>query len=84
MSFFGDDSDTNYTFSDTVHQYCVDASDVVGDATSWMYETIAARGLPEQEAAIVGEVVGGFVNENWEHVCDLPANISDSFSNPSE
>lgn len=76
MYFLEDD----HGFWDNVHQSCVDASDEVGQATNWMYDTVAARGLPDDTADHVGNVVGGFVDKHWPNMRDLPANIDDAVS----
>lgn len=85
MHFFDDDSavNTDDSFWDAAHQICVDAADEVGDATNSMYDKIAEVGLPEEVADKVGDVVGGFVEDHWPDVCDLPENISDSFDDSS-
>lgn len=85
MFFFDDDSTTSSdnSFWGDAHQTCIDLTEPVGDATNWMYDTIAEKGLPAPIAEQVGDFVGGFVEDNWHNVCDLPENIAHSFDNPS-
>ena len=68
------------SFWDDLQQDCVDAADEVGQATNWVYNTVAERGLPEPVADEVGDFVGGFVEDHWADVCNLPDTIADAFS----
>lgn len=85
MFFFDDDSNSTSddSFWEDAHQTCIDVAEPVGDATNWMYDTIAARGLPYPVADQVGDFVGGLVQDHWNDVCDLPQNIANSFDSPS-
>ena len=85
MFFFeSDPAENEHGFWDDAHQTCIDASDEVGQATNWMYDTIAERGLPEQAADQVGDFVGGFVEQHWEDVCNLPDTIAESFDDSNQ
>ncbi len=67
---------------DTANAFCKDLSDEVGGVTGDIYEYGAGKvtaGIPGV-AEEIGDTVGGFVENNWPNVCDLPENISNDVS----
>lgn len=69
MSFFDN-------FWGDAHDVCIDATEPAAIATTAMYDFI---GGPE-----AGAITGGFVLDNWHNVCDLPENIANDFTSPSD
>lgn len=72
------------TFWDQLDQVCHDAAPAVGAVAGAAYGVGAATVTDSPELAnMVADTIGGFVTDHWGDVCDLPANLSDTFSNLS-
>jgi len=64
-----------------IQEDCHEAAPLVGAATGALYAfgTEMVTGNAPLAGA-VDQVIGDFVGQNWEHVCDLPANVAELYS----
>lgn len=58
---------------ETANEACKDLAEEAGAATEAIYSAGGVAGT------VVGQHLGQTVEENWEHVCNLPENVHDAF-----